>query len=309
MNVKDKIYVAGGNTLIGSALIRELKRQGYRHVIGKSDDSPPLCDLAAVDIFFERLKPDYVFIAAGKSGGIAANQKYPAELMFDNLLTGCHVIHSSYVHGVKKLLYLASSCSYPRMCSQPMKEEDILTGVLEPTNEAYAVAKIAGLKLCQAYRFQYGVKFIVGIPANAFGPGDDFSTEDSHVVAALLMRMHEAKCRNESSVQIWGTGAPRREFIYADDLAHACVHVMQHYDDNEPINLGTGESVSIAELAFLIKDITEFSGEILFDPSRPDGMPTKVLDTQKLKNLGWKHRFSLSEALRKTYEWYTSQGV
>jgi GDP-L-fucose synthase len=298
------IYVTGGQTLVGAAILRELERQGYTNIVGRPGEEPELTDAAQVDAFFARTAPDYVFLAAGKSGGIRANQKYPAELMLNNLLVECHVVHSAYRHGVRKLLYLASSCTYPKHCPQPMKEEALLTGPLEPTNEAYAVAKIAGIKLCQAYHQQFGANFISGIPANVFGPGDDFSSEDSHVVAALIRRMHEAKERGQEAVEIWGTGSSQREFVFADNLADACVFVMDKYNGLQPINLGCGSGMCIADLAVAIKEVTGFRGRIHFDTSRPDGMPVKLLDSSKLNTLGWRPKVSFHSALLATYEWF-----
>ena len=299
-----KIYVAGGQMLIGAAILRELERQGYMNIVARPGEEPELTNAVQVDAFFARTAPSYVFLAAGKSGGIRANQKYPAELMLDNLLVECHVIHSAYHYGVKKLLYLASSCSYPKHCPQPMRVESLLTGPLEPTNEAYAVAKIAGIKLCQAYRQQYGVNFIVGIPANAFGPGDDFSPEDSHVIPALIRKVHEAKELGLESVSIWGTGAPRREFIFADDLADACIFVMREYNNSKPINIGDESDMSIRELAELIKEVVDYSGELRFDTSKPDGMPLKILDSSQLRELGWRPKTSFRSALSATYDWF-----
>ena len=305
MEKQAKIYVAGGQTLIGAAILRELERQGYISIVGRPGEEPELTDAAQVDAFFARTAPGYVFLAAGKSGGIRANQKYPAELMLDNLLVECHVIHSAYRYGVKKLLYLASSCSYPKHCPQPMRVESLMTGSLEPTNEAYAVAKIAGIKLCQAYHQQYGADFISGIPADAFGPGDDFSLEDSHVIPALIRKMHEAKELGLESVDIWGTGTPRREFIFADDLANACIFIMRKYSGQKPINIGGGTDLclSIAELAALIKEVTDYKGQLHFDSSKPDGMPLKELDSSKLRELGWKPLTPFRTALEKTYSW------
>jgi len=257
-----------------------------------------------VEAFFSRVNPEYVFLAAGKSGGIQANLKYPADLMRENLLIECHLLYQACRHRVKKLLYLASSCSYPKYCLQPMREDLLLAGFLEPTSEAYALAKISGIKMCQAYRTQYEVNFVSGIPANAFGPGDDFSQEDSHVIPALISRIHEAKVRGRKSLEIWGSGAPRREFIFSRDLAEACILVMQGYDDALPINLGGGLDISIAELAYLIKEIIGFQGHIFFDTTKPDGMPRKLLDSSKLKGLGWQPRTSFRDALQATYEWF-----
>jgi len=296
------IYVAGRQTLIGAAIVRQLEHQGYANIIGAAGDGPNLTDGKAVTDFFARQRPEYVFMAAGRSGGILANQKYPADLMLDNLLAECNVVHAAYRHRVKKLLYLASSCSYPKNCPQPMRVESLLTGPLEPTNEAYAVAKIAGIKLCQAYRQQYGANFVIGIPANAFGPGDDFSPEDSHVIAALIRKMHEAKLSDAPSVEVWGTGAPRREFIYADDLADACLFIMRNYDGAEPINLGGGIDTSIGELAQRVKEVVGYEGELRFDRSRPDGMPLKALDSSVLIAMGWKPTTPFRVALTATWE-------
>ena len=304
MDKSDRIYVAGGQSTIGAALLRQLGHQGYSNVIGARGEEPDLTDAAQVEGFFAKTAPEYVFVAAGKSSGIEGNRKHPAELMLDNLLVECNVIHSAYRHGVKKLLYLASSCCYPKHCPQPMRVESLLTGPLEATNEAYAVAKIAGIKLCQAYRQQYGVPFIVGIPANVFGPGDDFSLEDSHVIPALIRKMHAAKTSGVPSVMMWGTGTPRREFIFADDLADACLFVMQEYDGAEPINLGGGIDLSIAELAELVKEVVGYPGELHFDTSRPDGMPLKALDSSRLIAMGWRPATPFRDALSATCAWF-----
>lgn len=304
MESSSRVYVAGGETLIGSAILRNLEKNGYTRLIGSAGEGPELTDRAAVAAFFDEFRPEHVFFAGGKSGGIHANQKYPAELILDNLLAQCHVIHQAYLAGVKKLVCLASSCAYPRQSPQPIPPQALLTGILEPTNEAYAVAKIAGLKLCQAYRRQYGVNFVSVIPANAFGPGDDFHLENSHVIAALLARMHQAKESGQESVEIWGTGNARRDFIYADDLADACVFVMQHYDGEEPINLGGGSGVSIRELALMVKEVVGYKGELRFDTTKPDGMPCKLLDSTKLFALGWRPQTPFRTALAETYQWY-----
>ncbi len=300
-----KIYVAGGQTLIGAALLRELELQGYSNLVGKGSEEPDLVSGAQVNDFFARTVPDYVFLTAGKSGGIMANQEYPAELMLDNLLVECHVIDSAFRHGVRKLLYLASSCCYPKVCPQPMQTNSMFTGPVEPTNEAYAMAKIAGIKLCQAYRQQYNANYIVGIPANAFGAGDDFSLENSHVIPALIRKIHDAKVLGAQSVKIWGSGTPRREFIYADDLADVCIFLMQNYDHPQPINLGYGIDISIKELAEQAKEIVGYNGELHFDTSKPDGMPCKLLDSNQLHELGWKPKTSFQKALTMTVEWYT----
>ncbi len=304
LNKSSKIYVAGGETLIGAAVLRQLTQQGYTNLVGVSPDEPDLINASQVEDFFAQTKPEYVFVAAGKSGGIAANQKYPADLMLDNLRVATHIIQAAHQYHVQKLLYLASSCSYPRETPQPMQTQAILTGPLEPTNEAYAVAKLAGIKLCQAYHQQYGANFISGIPANSFGPGDDFSPEDSHVIGALIHRMHQAKILNLDSVEVWGTGTPRREFIFVDDLADACIFIMREYNGSDLINIGGGTYLSIAELAALIKEIVGYSGNLSFDTSRPDGMPLKALDSSQLLDLGWRPRTAFHDALAATYRWY-----
>jgi len=306
MNNCSKIFVAGNDTFIGSAVLGALKKDGYLNIY--SDEGKNLRDLSQVDKLFRARNPEIVFLAAGKTGGIAANMKYPADLMFDNLIITCNIIECAHRHNVKKLLYLASSCSYPRDCVQPMTETSLLTGLLEPTNEAYAVAKIAGIKLSHAYRCQYGSNFIVGIPANAFGPCDDFSEEDSHVVAALIRKMHEAKVNNRKQVEVWGTGNPRREFIFIDDLADACLFIMNNYDKPEPINLGSGTTSSIRDLAETIREVVGFNGSIVYETSKPDGMPIKSLDNSKIRDLGWRPHVSLKEGLAITYEWYRKVG-
>jgi GDP-L-fucose synthase len=286
---------------VGAAIVRQLRREGYANLL---TDEPDFTDATAVDRYFAQRRPDYVFVAAGKSGGIGANQRLPAVLIRDNLLVACHVIYSAYRYGTKKLLYLASSCCYPSRCPQPMQVESLLTGPLESSNDAYAVAKIAGIQLCQAYRRQYGVSFISAIPANAFGPGDDFSLEDSHVIAALIRKVHEAKAQHRVSVEVWGTGSPRREFIYVDDLADASILAMQNYDGAEPINLGTGSDISIKELAELIKEIAAYGGELRFNADKPDGTPMKRLDSSRLGELGWKPKTGFRRALEETYRWF-----
>ncbi|MBI2061773.1 MAG: GDP-L-fucose synthase [Nitrospirae bacterium] len=304
-----RIFVAGGETLIGGAILRRLEHEGFKKVVGTPGQAPNGRDAAGLDRFLDREKPEYVFLAAGISGGIRANQDRPADFIRDNLLVEFNVIDGAYRHGVKNLLYLASSCSYPKHCPQPMKVESILTGPLEPTNEAYAVAKIAGLAMCRAYRKQYGVRFIPAVPADAFGPGDDSDPEGSHVVPALLIKMHRAKARGEPSVEIWGTGNPRREFIFADDLADACIHVMNSYAGGDPINLGGGTELSIRELAERVRDVVGFTGQLRYDTSRPDGMPFKALDSTVLKQLGWQPRVPLRRALEETYQWFLKTGA
>jgi GDP-L-fucose synthase len=302
MDKNSKIFVAGSDTLIGSGILRVLENQGYETVL--SAEGHALRDESGVESFFKRQNPEYVFLAAGKSGGIAANMNFSAELMLDNLLIECHVIEGARRYGVQKLLYFASSCCYPRNCPQPMREDYLLASPLEPTNEPYAVAKIAGIKLVQSYRTQYRKNFICVIPANCFGPGDDFSLENSHVIGALIHRMHEAKMHELKEVSIWGTGRPRRDFIYADDLADASLLAMQNYDEYEPINLGPGGDLSIAQLAGLVQEATGFKGNLVFDASKPDGMPVKLLDTTKIKALGWRSKNTFPQALELTYAWF-----
>lgn len=296
--------MAGAETLIGAGLVDYLRGEGYGHVQVACGSA--LEDAREVDAFFRAARPEYVFFAAGKSGGIHANQAYPATLMRDNLLTATHVIDGAHRHGVTKLLYLASSCSYPRLAPQPMRVECLLTGPLEPTNEAYALAKLAGLKLCQAYRHEHHVNFIAGIPANAFGPKDDFSPEDSHVIPGLIRKLDDARDQRLPEFPLWGTGQARREFIYVRDLADACVFAMQHYDGAEPLNLGGGRDLSILETAQAIAEVVGYRGTFRLDPSKPDGMPRKGLDSSKLEQLGWRPKTDFHTALRETYEWYLS---
>ncbi len=300
-----RIYVAGAETLIGRGLFRHLRRQGYTNVIGDPEGENPLRNPALVDVFFAQNRPQYVFFAAGKSGGIRANQNYPADLMLDNLVIEANVIGSAHRYQVEKLLYLASSCSYPRLAPQPIREESLLTGPLEPTNEAYAVAKIAGIELCRAFNQQYGTSFLSAVPANTFGPDDDTDVEDAHVIPALMMRMAKAKALNLPTVDIWGTGSPEREFIFVDDLADACEFVMQNYVDSAPINLGSGHRISIRALAEQIQQIVGYEGKLYFDTSKPDGMPLKMLDSEKLRAMGWQAKTSFAEALAVTFRWVT----
>lgn len=304
MELHARIYVAGMDTLIGSALVRALRRRGYTSLVGATEGEPDLTDGAAVDAFFAHTRPEYVFVAGGPSGGIQANLRYPATFMRDNLMAETHVIHSAYHYHAAKLLFLASSCCYPRDCPQPMRVESLMTGRPESTSEAYAMAKLAGISLCQAYARQHGARFVTGIPADAFGPGDDFSLEDSHVVPALIRRMHEAKIAGTPAVDIWGTGRPRREFVFVEDIADACLFVMLRYEDPEPINLGGGAPLSIGEVGAVIKEVVEYPGALRFDASKPDGMAAKLLDSGPLLALGWCPKTPLKEALRTTYTWY-----
>lgn len=303
MKQHDRIYVAGRDTLIGASLVRLFARQGYGNIVGEGKE-PDFTRADEVEDFFSRTAPEYVFVAAGRSAGIEANRRFPAELMHHNLLVACHVLHSAYRHGVKKLLYLASSCSYPKNCLQPMRVESLISGPLEPTSESYALAKLAGLYLCHAYRRQYGARFVPGIVADMFGPGDDFSLEGSHVVAALIRKMHEAKRSGARRVEIWGTGTPRREFIFVDDLADACIFVMREYEGTETINLGGGTALSIRELAELVKEVVVYEGELFYDTGRPDGMPAKLLDSGPLEKMCWKPKVPIKSALAATYDWF-----
>jgi GDP-L-fucose synthase len=304
LNETSRIYVAGGDTLIGAALRERLRATGFTNLVGEPPAEPDLISSWQVKDFFASERPEYVFLTAGPSGGIRANQNYPAQLMHDNLLMAVHVIDAAYRFGVSKLLYLASSCSYPRLAPQPMRVESLMTGPLEPTNEAYAMGKLAGMALCQAYRQQYGSQFLTAIPANAFGPHDDFSAEDSHVIPGLIRRFHDARCRGQAEVRIWGSGRPRREFLYSLDLADACLFVMEKYDADEPINLGGGSDLSIAETANLVAEVVGYRGRLSFDVSQPDGMPLKGLDSRPLKKLGWAPATEFRTALAETYDWF-----
>jgi GDP-L-fucose synthase len=307
MNPRTRTYVAGGHTVIGKALIENLQSSPKHRLVGVGPDEPDLTHRGQVEDFFAETRPEVVFVAAGLSGGIYANQSYPADLMLDNMLVSTHVLSTAFRHAVKKLLYLGSSCMYPRLAPQPLRPETLGTGPLEPTNDAYATAKLAGMKLCQAYRQQYGAPFIAGIPANVFGPHDDLGLETGHVIPALMRRMHEAKLHGQESVEIWGTGSPRREFMFVRDLADACLFVMDHYDGVEPINLGSGQDLSIAETARVIADIVGYDGRLHFDTARPDGMPRKSLDSSKLFGLGWRPATDFRAALASTYLWFAQQ--
>lgn len=298
------IYVAGGTTQIGRVLIEHLDAAGFTNVIGVPPDEPDLTDPVQVEGFFAEVRPEYVIVAAGRSGGIRANQLFPADLMLDNLLTSAHVIHQAARQGVRKLLYLASACAYPKQAPQPLRPESLLSGPLEPSSQPYALAKLAGCTLCQAYRRQYGASFICAIPANPFGPHDDFGADTGHVIPALMRRMHEAKERGERALSLWGTGTPRRDFIYVRDLADACLFLLEHYDAPAPINLGSGGEKTIADVAREIAHVVGFRGELCFDPTHPDGMPRKLLDSQPLRELGWRPRTDFVTALAETYAWF-----
>jgi len=342
MRKSSKIYVAGHRGLVGSAIYRRLQSGGFTGLITRTSRELDLTRQADVEAFFGKERPEYVFLAAAKVGGILANNTYPAEFIYKNLMIQSNIIHSSYLTGTRKLLFLGSSCIYPKFAPQPMKEEYLLTGELEPTNEPYAVAKIAGIKMCQSYNRQYGTNYISVMPTNLYGPGDNFDLETSHVLPALIRKFHEAKVRtanpsedrgtrfeakasnlrpqtsdpglSASSLQpqtsdghyvtIWGTGTPKREFLYVDDLADACVYLMEHYDGSEIVNIGVGEDISIGDLAALVKEVVGFRGDIVYDSSKPDGTPRKLLDVSRLHSLGWKAKTDLREGIRKTYEWY-----
>ena len=304
MNKSDKIYVAGHNGMVGSAIIRKLKMAGYSNILVRSSKELDLRNQRHVEEFFQSEKPDYIFLAAAKVGGILANNTYKASFMYDNLSIQNNVIHSAYKNHVKKLLFLGSSCIYPKFADQPIIEESLLTSELEPTNEPYAIAKIAGLKMCQFYREQYNSIFISLMPTNLYGPNDNFDLKNSHVLPALLRKFHEAKINKKSSVTLWGTGNPLREFLHVNDLAKACIHFMLTYNEKSPVNIGTGKDISIHELASEIKKIVGFEGEIVWDKNKPDGTPRKLLDVTKAKQFGWESSITLLDGIRMTYDWY-----
>ena len=304
MNKSDKIYVAGHRGMVGSAIIRALKNADFDNIETATRKDVDLTSQAAVNDFFGKKKPDYIFLSAAKVGGIYANDTYPADFIRDNLLIQTNVIDAAYRNQAKKLLFLGSSCIYPKMARQPISEDELLTGPLEPTNEWYAIAKIAGIKMCQAYRKQYGFNAISLMPTNLYGIGDNYHLENSHVIPALIRKFHEAKQRGDKSVEVWGTGKAMREFLDVDDLADAAVFLMENYDDSEIVNVGTGEDITIAELADIVKDVTGYDGEIIFDTSKPDGTPRKLLDVSKLHGLGWKHKIVLRKGLANAYLWF-----
>jgi GDP-L-fucose synthase len=305
MEKTSKIYVAGHRGLAGSAIVRKLIKEGYDNLLFRTSGELDLRNQQKVKEFFEKEKPEYVFLAAAKVGGINANNTYPADFLYDNLCIQNNVIYQSYKNEVRKLLFLGSSCIYPKNSQQPIKEEYLLSGYLEPTNDAYAIAKIAGIKMCQAYDKQYGCNFISAMPTNLYGPGDNYDLKNSHVLPALLRKFHEAKINNEPTVTVWGTGKPRREFLHVDDLASACFFLMQNYNDPAIINIGTGKDISIGEMAGMIKKISGYQGEIIFDTSMPDGTFRKLLDVSKLHSLGWKPNITFEEGVTKTYEEYS----
>jgi GDP-L-fucose synthase len=307
MHQQSKIYVAGHRGMVGSAICRLLIARGFESIITRTSKELDLRNQHAVNDFFGQEKPDYVFLAAAKVGGIHANNTYRAEFLYDNLMMETNIIHAARIHRVTKLLFLGSSCIYPKLAEQPLKEEYLLNGYLEPTNEPYAIAKIAGIKLCEAYRDQYGCNFISVMPTNLYGYGDNYDLTNSHVLPALLRKFHEAKESNLPFVEVWGTGTPKREFLFADDLADACVYLMEHHNSGDVVNIGTGEDISINELAEKIKTLTGFEGEIKWNTAQPDGTPRKLLDVSRLHGLGWKHRTSLEEGLALTYANYVEK--
>ncbi len=302
MNKDAKIYVAGHRGMVGSALVRKLQAEGYQQLVLRTSNELDLTNQAAVADFFAYEKPDYVFLAAAKVGGIQANNTYRAEFIYQNLMIESNVIHHAYLNKVTKLLFLGSSCIYPKLAPQPLKEDYLLTGLLEPTNEPYAIAKIAGIKLCEAYRSQYDCDFISVMPTNLYGPNDYYDLNNSHVLPALLRKFHTAKLANAPTVEIWGSGTPKREFLHVDDLADACLYLMQHYNDVEPVNIGTGEDITIKDLALLIKDSVGYTGELKFDATKPDGTPRKLMDVSKLHALGWQHKIDLADGIHAVYD-------
>jgi len=302
MEPNQKIYIAGHNGMVGSAIKRNLESKGYNNLLVRSSKELDLRNQQAVFDFFEKERPEFVFLAAAKVGGIVANNTFRADFLYENLLIEANIIHAAWKNGVEKLLFLGSSCIYPKLAPQPLKEEYLLTGLLEATNEPYAIAKIAGIKLCEAYRDQYGANFISVMPTNMYGRGDNYHPTNSHVLPGLIRRFHEAKENNAAEVTVWGTGTVKREFLYSDDLAEACFFLMQHYNEKELINIGTGEDLTIAQLAEIIKNITGFKGSIVFDKTKPDGTPRKLMDVSKLHALGWRHSIELTEGIQLAYQ-------
>lgn len=308
MNKEAKIYVAGHRGLVGSAIVRKLRSAGYGNFMLRTSKEVDLTNQAQTEAMFLAERPEYVFVAAAQVGGIGANSTYPARFIYENLMIEANIIHAAYKNKVKKLLFLGSSCIYPQLAPQPIKEESLLTGPLEPTNEWYAIAKIAGIKLCQAYRRQYGCSFISVMPTNLYGPHDNFDLETSHVLPALIRKFHEAKVRSQLAVTIWGTGTPVREFLHVDDLADACLHLMRVYDKEDIINIGTGIGITIKQLAEKISEVVNYRGNITFDPEKPDGTPVKINDVSRLRDLGWEAAIDLEAGLKLTYEWYRTHG-
>lgn len=304
MKKDSKIYVAGHRGLVGSAIVRELQKKGYTNIIGKTHKELDLMDSVAVEGFFKEEKPEYVFLAAAKVGGIYANSTYPADFIYENLQIQNNVIGNAHKYGVKKLMFLGSSCIYPKMCPQPIKEEYLLSGYLEETNEAYALAKISGLKMCQYFNKQYGTNFISVMPTNLYGPYDNFHPENSHVMPALIRRFHEAKVNNAEEVVVWGSGTPLREFLYSEDMADACIYLMENYEGNDFFNIGTGKEITIRGLAELIKEVVGYEGEIVWDSTKPDGTPRKLLDVSRLESQGWKYKMELKDGIKEAYKWF-----
>jgi GDP-L-fucose synthase len=302
MNSNSKIYIAGHRGMVGSAIARKLEKEGYTNIITRTSKELDLRNQQAVADFFVREKPEYVFLAAAKVGGIVANNTYRADFIYENIMIQSNIIHQSYLTGVKKLMFLGSSCIYPKLAPQPLKEEYLLTGLLEPTNEPYAISKIAGIKMCDAYRSQYGCNFISVMPTNLYGSNDNYDLNNSHVLPALIRKFHTAKKETLPNVEIWGTGAPLREFLHADDLADACYFLMQNYNESGLVNIGVGEDISIKDLALLVKKIVDYKGELKFDATKPDGTPRKLMDVNKLHSLGWKHKINLEEGIKAVYE-------
>jgi len=302
MEKNARIYVAGHRGMVGSAIVRKLEHEGHTNLLLKTSAELDLRNQQAVDSFFEDNRPEYVFLAAAKVGGIHANNVYRAEFLYDNLMIEANIIHAAYKHGVKKLLFLGSSCIYPKLAPQPLQEESLLTGALEPTNEPYAIAKIAGIKLCESYRDQYGCNFISAMPTNLYGPNDNYDLNNSHVLPALIRKFHTAKVNGEAEVEVWGTGSPLREFLHVDDLAEGCYHLMLHYNEKMFVNIGTGEDLTIKALAELVRDIVGFSGQIRWNTEKPDGTPRKLMDVSRIHRFGWKHRIDLRNGIAAVYE-------
>ena len=307
MNKDSKIYVAGHKGMVGSAIVRKLKELGYENIITAPKNKLNLLDQLEVENFFSKQNPEYVFLAAAKVGGIKANNEMKGDFIYDNIMIQSHIIKVCKDYNVKKLLFLGSSCIYPKMSPQPIKEDYLLSGYLEPTNDAYAIAKITGIKMCQSFNQQYGTNFISVMPTNLYGPNDNYDLNNSHVLPAMIRKFHEAKIEGKDKVEIWGTGTPKREFLYVDDLAEACVYLMSNYNDSEIVNIGTGEDITIKDLAYLVKEVIEFNGDIYFNTEMPDGTPRKLLDVSKLKDLGWSYKTSLREGIKKTYMDYVEK--
>lgn len=309
MNKDSKIYVAGHRGLVGSAIVRGLKTKGFTNVIGRTHSELDLTNAVEVEAFFEKEKPEYVFLAAAKVGGILANSKYPADFIFENMQIQNNVIGMSYKYEVKKLMFLGSSCIYPKMCGQPIKEEYLLSGYLEETNEAYALAKISGLKMCQFFNKQYGTNYISVMPTNLYGPYDNFHPQNSHVMPALIRRFHEAKVNDLKEVVVWGSGTPLREFLYSEDMADACIYLMETYEGNDFFNIGTGKEITIRGLAEMVKEVVGYEGELVFDSSKPDGTPRKLLDVSRLEQAGWKYKVELRDGIEKAYKWFVENCI